>query len=142
MWRVCAGWREGGRAHVNDVVLVFSVGGGSRERNVSPNQVRARGYARHHGLTILGVVGRDGGYTKQVGDHVLVIPTVDPNHVTPHSEAFQAVVWHGLVCHPDLMARANRGEGDRKRHVWTPATNAHQVCRVLLVKKQAQDRKT
>ena len=55
--------------------------------------------------------GRDGGYTKQVGDHVIVVPTVDPGHITPHSEAFQAVVWHGLVCHPDLMAKANKWEG-------------------------------
>jgi D-sedoheptulose 7-phosphate isomerase len=108
---VFAGWLEVSRANEKDAVLIFSVGGGSRERNVSPNLVLALEYAKQHGLTILGIVGRDGGYTKQVGDHVLVIPTVDPNHVTPHSEAFQAVVWHGLVCHPDLMARANRLEG-------------------------------
>ena len=108
---VLAGWLEVSRANDKDAVLIFSVGGGSRERNVSPNLVLALEYAKRHGLTILGIVGRDGGYTKQVGDHVLVIPTVDPNHITPHSEAFQAVVWHGLVCHPDLMARANRWEG-------------------------------
>lgn len=108
---VFAGWLEVSKAGKNDAVLVFSVGGGSRERNVSPNLVLALEYAKQHGLTILGVVGRDGGYTKQVGDHVIVVPTVDPGHITPHSEAFQAVVWHGLVCHPDLMAKANKWEG-------------------------------
>jgi D-sedoheptulose 7-phosphate isomerase len=108
---VFAGWLEVSKANENDAVLVFSVGGGSREKNVSPNLVLALEYAREHGLTILGVVGRDGGYTKQVGDHVMVVPVVDANHITPHSEAFQAVVWHGLVCHPDLMAKANKWEG-------------------------------
>lgn len=108
---VFAGWLEVSKANENDAVLVFSVGGGSREKNVSPNLVLALEYAREHGLTILGVVGRDGGYTKQVGDHVMVVPVVDDNHITPHSEAFQAVVWHGLVCHPDLMAKANKWEG-------------------------------
>lgn len=108
---VFAGWLEVSKAGANDAVLVFSVGGGSRERNVSPNLVLALEYAKQHGLKILGVVGRDGGYTKQVGDHVMVVPVVDTNHITPHSEAFQAVIWHGLVCHPDLMAKANKWEG-------------------------------
>lgn len=108
---VFAGWLEVSKAGANDAVLVFSVGGGSRKRNVSPNLVLALEYAKQHGLKILGVVGRDGGYTKQVGDHVMVVPVVDANHITPHSEAFQAVIWHGLVCHPDLMAKANKWEG-------------------------------
>jgi D-sedoheptulose 7-phosphate isomerase len=108
---VFAGWLEVSKAGEKDAVLVFSVGGGSRERNVSPNLVLALEYAKQNGMTILGVVGRDGGYTKQVGDHVMVVPTVDPSHITPHSEAFQAVIWHGLVCHPDLMAKANKWEG-------------------------------
>ncbi|MDF1792321.1 MAG: SIS domain-containing protein [Thalassobaculaceae bacterium] len=108
---VFAGWLEVSKAGANDAVLVFSVGGGSRERNVSPNLVLALEYAKQHGLKILGVVGRDGGYTKQVGDHVMVVPVVDANHITPHSEAFQAVIWHGLVCHPNLMAKANKWEG-------------------------------
>lgn len=108
---VFAGWLEVSKAGANDAVLVFSVGGGSREKNVSPNLVLALEYAKKHGLKILGVVGRDGGYTKQVGDHVMVVPIVDVNHITPHSEAFQAVIWHGLVCHPDLMAKANKWEG-------------------------------
>lgn len=108
---VFAGWLEVSRASDRDAVLVLSVGGGSRERNVSANLVLALEYAKRHGLAILGIVGRDGGYAKQAGDHVLVIPTVDPDHVTPHSEAFQAVIWHCLVCHPALMARANRWEG-------------------------------
>ena len=108
---VFAGWLRVSRVGPRDAVMVFSVGGGSRERNVSPNLVVALDYARSQGVTILGVVGRDGGYTRQVGDHVIVVPVVDPAHVTPHSEAFQAVIWHGLVCHPDLMEAANKWEG-------------------------------
>ncbi|MCR9070704.1 MAG: SIS domain-containing protein [Alphaproteobacteria bacterium] len=108
---VFAGWLAVSKAGADDAVLVLSVGGGSRERNVSPNLVLALEYAKQNGLTVLGIVGRDGGYTKQVGDHVIVVPVVDANHITPHSEAFQAVIWHGLVCHPDLMANANKWEG-------------------------------
>ena len=83
--------------------LVFSVGGGDLERNVSPNLVHALELARDRGATILGIVGRDGGFTAQVGDPVVVIPVVDGALVTPHSEAFQAIVWHCLVSHPDLQ---------------------------------------
>ncbi|MCA1685256.1 MAG: SIS domain-containing protein [Planctomycetia bacterium] len=103
-------WLRTSRADADDAVLVLSVGGGDAERNVSPNIVRALDEAKRRGLTVYGIVGRDGGYTKKVGDEVVVVPTVDPAHVTPHSESFQAVVWHALVCHPSLMARSNRWE--------------------------------
>jgi D-sedoheptulose 7-phosphate isomerase len=101
-------WLRTSRANANDSVLVLSVGGGDAERNVSANIVRALDEAKARGLTILGVVGRDGGYTKRVGDHVVIIPTVDPGHVTPHTEAFQAVVWHCLVSHPTLQVQPTK----------------------------------
>ncbi len=100
---VFSAWLAVSRAEARDAVLVLSVGGGSVERGVSVNLVRALDEARHRGLAIYGVVGRDGGYTKQIGDVVVVVPTVNPRHVTPHTEAFQAVVWHCLVSHPKLQ---------------------------------------
>lgn len=96
-------WLKVSRAKAKDAVLVFSVGGGNMEKNVSPNIVAALQEARGRGMKIFGIVGRDGGYTKQVGDVVVLIPTVDDNRVTPHAEAFQAVVWHCLVSHPVLQ---------------------------------------
>ena len=98
------------RADERDAVMVFSVGGGNLERNVSANIVVGLQEAKQRGLKILGVVGRDGGYSKKVGDAVVVIPTIDENTITPHTEAFQAVVWHGIVCHPDLMSKVNKWE--------------------------------
>lgn len=103
-------WLRASDAGRNDAVLVLSVGGGDAERGVSPNLVRALDEARRRGLTIYGIVGRTGGYTHQVGDEVIVIPTVDPTHVTPHTEAFQAVVWHCLVCHPALQVAPMKWE--------------------------------
>jgi D-sedoheptulose 7-phosphate isomerase len=103
-------WLRTSRANDKDAVLVFSVGGGDATRNVSANIVRALDEAKRRGLTIYGVVGRDGGYTKQVGDTVVVIPTVDSALITPHTEAFQAVVWHCIVCHPALMVQENKWE--------------------------------
>jgi D-sedoheptulose 7-phosphate isomerase len=103
-------WLRTSRANARDAVLVFSVGGGDSERNVSVNIVRALDEAKRRGLTIFGIVGRDGGYTKRVGDEVVVVPTVDAAQVTPHAEAFQAVVWHCLVCHPALLQRENKWE--------------------------------
>lgn len=103
-------WLRTSRADADDAVLVLSVGGGHLARNVSPNLVRALDEARRRHLRILGIVGRDGGYTKQVGDVVIVVPTVDPAHVTPHAEAFQAVIWHCLVSHPALAAQATKWE--------------------------------
>ena len=108
--RVFADWLKVSRAGSRDVLLVLSVGGGSRERNISPNLVAAVDEAKSRGMDVLGIVGRDGGYTKKRGDLVLVIPTVNEEAVTPHTEAFQAVVWHGLVSDPRLMVRGNKWE--------------------------------
>ena len=107
---VFAAWLAGSHAGENDAVLVFSVGGGDAEKNVSVNLVRALDEAKRRGLRIYGVVGRQGGYTKQVGDVVVVIPTVNPAHVTPHTEAFQAVVWHCLASHPKLQIAGTKWE--------------------------------
>ena len=103
-------WLATSRLGANDAVFVFSVGGGSLEENVSPNLVGALQLAREVGARIFGVVGRDGGHTARVGDVVVVVPTVNPDNVTPHSEAFQAVVWHLLVSHPALKARQTKWE--------------------------------
>lgn len=105
---VFAAWLQTSRLSERDGVFVFSVGGGDLERNVSPNIVRALELAKERGARIFGVVGRDGGYTRKVGDHVIVIPTVDPGLVTPHTEAFHAVVWHCLVSHPRLQQNATK----------------------------------
>jgi D-sedoheptulose 7-phosphate isomerase len=105
---VFAAWLRTSRANSRDAVLVFSVGGGNLEKNVSPNIVAGLKEAKERGLRIFGVVGRDGGYTRQVGDCVVVVPTVDAARVTPHTEAFQAVVWHCLVSHPTLQQAATK----------------------------------
>ena len=107
---VFAAWLKVSRAYERDVLLVLSVGGGSRERNISPNLVAAIDEAKARGMDVLGIVGRDGGYTKQRGDMVLVVPTVNERSVTPHAEAFQAVVWHALVSDPRLMVQGNKWE--------------------------------
>jgi len=104
-------WLRTSKAGPQDALLVFSVGGGDAERNVSPNIVRALEEAKRRGLRILGIVGRDGGYTKKVGDVVLVVPTVEARFVTPHTESFQAVIWHCLVSHPRVMQQVNKWEG-------------------------------
>lgn len=101
-------WLKISRANKNDAVLVFSVGGGNVEMNVSMNIVAGLKLAKERGLKIFGVVGRDGGYTKQLGDAVIVIPTVADSRVTPHTEAFQAVVWHCLVSHPVLQIKETK----------------------------------
>ena len=106
-------WLKTSRLRSQDIIFVFSVGGGNLEKNVSPNLVRALQYAKEIGAGVVGVVGRDGGYTAKVGDAVCIIPTVNPESVTPHSEAFQAVVWHLLVTHPVLKARQTKWEGVR-----------------------------
>ena len=108
-------WLKVSRANSKDALFIMSVGGGNAEKNVSPNLVKALDVAKQRGMKVFGVVGRDGGYTKKVGDFVVVVPTVDPNAVTPHSESFQAVVWHGLVSHPKLMQQANKWEGLDKK---------------------------
>jgi D-sedoheptulose 7-phosphate isomerase len=104
-------WLKVSRLKASDAIFVFSVGGGNLEKNVSPNLVRALEYAKRVGARILGVVGRDGGYTAKVGDAVCIVPTVNAEAVTPHSEAFQAVIWHLLVSHPALKARQTKWEG-------------------------------
>src|SRR5438552_5829986 len=104
-------WLRTSKAGAKDAVLVFSVGGGDVGRNVSPNIVRALDEARKSGVRIFGIVGRDGGYTKKAGDVVVVVPTVAAALVTPHAEAFQAVIWHCLVSHPRVMLQSNKWEG-------------------------------
>jgi D-sedoheptulose 7-phosphate isomerase len=105
-----AAWLEVSKLRRGDAILVLSVGGGSLERNVSPNLVRAVQHAKRVGATVLGIVGRDGGYAGREADAVVIIPTVNHAHITPHSEAFQGVVWHCIVSHPDLKARATKWE--------------------------------
>src|SRR5258708_5556448 len=103
-------WLRVSRLRANDLVLVFSVGGGDLEKNVSPNLVAALQYAKGVGAKILGIVGRDGGHTAKVADVCIIIPTVNPAHVTPHTEAFQAVVWHLLVSHPAVKQQQTKWE--------------------------------
>jgi D-sedoheptulose 7-phosphate isomerase len=105
---VFAAWLQTSKATADDAIFVFSVGGGNAEKNVSANIVAGLKEAKQRGLKVFGVVGRDGGYTKQVGDCVVVIPTVDASRVTPHTEAFQGVVWHCLVSHPGLQRIATK----------------------------------
>ena len=104
-------WLRGSRLRKDDGIFILSVGGGNLENNISPNLVAALKLAREVGASIVGVVGRDGGYTAKVGDAVCIVPTVNPDAVTPHSEAFQAVIWHLLVTHPALKARQTKWEG-------------------------------
>jgi len=105
-----ANWLKGSRLSARDAVLVFSVGGGDAERGVSTNLVRALEHAKAVGARVAGIVGRDGGFTAKVADACVIIPTVSPDLVTAHAEAFQAVVWHGLVSHPRLKAAAMKWE--------------------------------
>tara|TARA_Y100000294_G_scaffold934_2_gene1098 strand:+ start:2406 stop:3002 length:597 start_codon:yes stop_codon:yes gene_type:complete len=106
-------WLKTSRLGPTDAVFVFSVGGGDLEQNVSPNLVKALQHARDVGARITGVVGRDGGFTATVADVCLVVPTVNTQTITPHSEAFQAVIWHLLVSHPLLKARQTKWESTR-----------------------------
>ena len=111
---VFSGWLKGSRADKDDAVFIFSVGGGDAEKNISANLVRALDEAKARGMKVFGVVGRQGGYTKKVGDAVVVVPTVNAAHVTPHTEAFQAVVWHCLVSHPKLQIVGTKWESTAK----------------------------
>ena len=106
-------WLKTSRLKPSDAVFVFSVGGGNLEKNVSANLVLAVEYAKDIGARVLGVVGRDGGYTAKVGDAVSIVPTVNPEAVTPHSGAFQAVIWLLLVSHPLLKLRQTKWDGTR-----------------------------
>jgi D-sedoheptulose 7-phosphate isomerase len=103
-------WLQTSRLRSNDLLMVFSVGGGNVEKNVSPNLVAALKYAKSLGTKIIGVVGRDGGYTATVADACVLIPTVNSAHTTPHTEAFQAVVWHLLVSHPKVKLQSTKWE--------------------------------
>ncbi len=98
------------RLNPRDVLMVFSVGGGDEERHVSPNLVAAVGYSKQVGARVLGIVGRDGGYTARLADACLVIPTVNPEYVTPYTEGLQAAVWHLLVSHPRLKVSQTKWE--------------------------------
>jgi len=110
---VFAEWLKGSRLNGKDALLIFSVGGGNLEKNVSPNLIAALEVAKECGASVLGIVGRDGGYTAKVADVVIIIPTVNPNNVTPHSEAFQAVVWHLFVSHPKLKVAQTKWESTK-----------------------------
>ncbi len=101
-------WLKISRLNKNDGILVLSVGGGNREKNVSVNLINALDHAKSVGAKIVGIVGRDGGYTAEVADVAVVIPTVDADLVTPHTEAYQAVVWHCLVSHPKLQVQETK----------------------------------
>src|ERR1044071_3300593 len=103
-------WLKVSRASHHDLLLIFSVGGGNREKNISPNLVEAIEEAKARRIDVMGVVGRDGGYTKKYGQIVLVIPTINPERITPHTEAFQAVVWHALVSDPRLAQKGTKWE--------------------------------
>lgn len=107
---VFANWLKVSRLAAKDMIFIFSVGGGDLEKNVSPNLVKAINHAKEVGATICGIVGRDGGYTAKSAHACVLIPTVNPVHVTPHAEAFQAVVWHLLVSHPSLKAAQTKWE--------------------------------
>lgn len=110
---VFVNWLKGSRLTSRDMLFVFSVGGGDLERNISPNLVRALQYGKDIGATICGVVGRDGGYTVKVADACVIVPTVNPESVTPHTETFQALVWHLLVSHPELRTGQMKWESTR-----------------------------
>lgn len=103
-------WLKVSRLKPSDGIFIFSVGGGSLEKNISPNLVEALKYAKQVGSKVVGVVGRDGGYTARVADACVIVPTVNTETITPHSEAFQAVVWHLLVSHPALKAHQTKWE--------------------------------
>ena len=107
---IFAKWLETSHLKKTDLVLIFSVGGGNLEKNVSPNLVAALQYAKQVGSKVIGIVGRDGGYTAKVADACVIVPTVNPNNITPHAEAFQAVIWHLIVSHPELKAVQTKWE--------------------------------
>ena len=110
---IFAEWLKGSRLEARDGLLIFSVGGGNLEKNVSPNLVAAIQLARQVGASVIGVVGRDGGYTAKAANACVIVPTVNPDTCTPHSEAFQAVVWHLFVSHPKLKVGQTKWESTR-----------------------------
>jgi len=110
---IFAEWLKGSRLNAKDGLLVFSVGGGNLEKNVSPNLVNAIQLAKKVGASVIGIVGRDGGYTAKEATACVIVPTVNPTHVTPHSEAFQAVIWHLFVSHPKLKVAQTKWESTK-----------------------------
>lgn len=106
-------WLKGSRLGAKDGLLIFSVGGGNLEKNVSPNLVNAIQLAKRAGASVVGIVGRDGGYTAKEATAAVIVPTVNPAHVTPHSEAFQAVIWHLFVSHPKLKVTQTKWESTK-----------------------------
>jgi D-sedoheptulose 7-phosphate isomerase len=110
---IFAEWLKGSRINAKDGLLIFSVGGGNLEKNVSPNLVSAIQLAKKAGATIVGIVGRDGGFTAKEATACVIVPTVNPAHITPHSEAFQAVLWHLLVSHPKLKVGQTKWESTK-----------------------------
>ncbi|HSQ67045.1 MAG TPA: SIS domain-containing protein [Polyangiaceae bacterium] len=106
-------WLRGSRLSNEDALLIFSVGGGSKDKNVSVNLVRALELAKERGAKVYGIVGRDGGYTKQVADACVLVPVVHKDRITPHTEGFCAVIWHLLVSHPKLQVAATKWESTK-----------------------------
>ena len=106
-------WLKGSRINAKDGLLIFSVGGGNLEKNVSPNLVSAIQVAKQVGASVVGIVGRDGGFTAKEATACVIVPTVNPTHVTPHSEAFQGIVWHLLVSHPKLKVAQTKWESTK-----------------------------
>jgi D-sedoheptulose 7-phosphate isomerase len=106
-------WLKGSRINAKDGLLIFSVGGGNLEKNVSPNLISAIQLAKKAGASVIGIVGRDGGYTAKEATACVIVPTVNPAHVTPHSEAFQAVIWHLFVSHPKLKVAQTKWESTK-----------------------------
>jgi D-sedoheptulose 7-phosphate isomerase len=112
-WETCfSEWLKGSNLRAEDALFIFSVGGGDLERNISPNLVRAMELARECGASIVGVVGRDGGYTAKVAEACVIVPTVNDTHITPHTEAFHHVVGHALVSHPKLKMVQTKWESE------------------------------
>ena len=115
-WGNCfVDWLKASRMKKEDALFILSVGGGSLEKNVSPNLVKAIDYAKSISASVMGIVGRDGGYTVRRADACVVIPVVNPESITPHTEAFHAVIWHLLVSHPDLKSAATKWESVVKK---------------------------
>jgi D-sedoheptulose 7-phosphate isomerase len=110
---IYSAWLKGSRLRADDMVMVFSVGGGDLERNISASLVRALEYAKSVGAVITGIVGRDGGYTARVATACVVVPVVNLENITPHSESFQALIWHLLVSHPKVRQAATKWESQR-----------------------------
>ena len=106
-------WLKVSNLNANDCLLVFSVGGGNYEKNISTNLVEAITYAKSNDAKVVGIVGKDGGYTKKTGDAVVIIPVINPNHITAITEGFQAIIWHLLVSHPKLQVNPTKWESTR-----------------------------